>query len=154
MSDAPRPDFDAIAHDDAAQADAGHEVSLEVAVTDVDGNPIPSPELLAERALPAVYTRSPRLIRVVTTGGFVGAVVGAIIGLVLPSGFVSGRFATAMIMALAGVLAGALLAGFLVSVNETREAKHVAERKAEEIDHWVKVNPDAGASDAKDEPRA
>jgi len=145
VSDAQRPESQA--DEPAAVAPADPTPHAE---TDVDGNPVPSDEVLAQQALPAVYTRSPRLIRVVVTAAFVLALVGAIVGFVLPSAFLSGRFAAAGVLALAGALAGALVAGSVVAANERVEARHVARRREAAIQEWLATHPDAVLGDASD----
>jgi hypothetical protein len=45
-------------------------------------------------------------------------------------------------MAFAGALIGALVAGTFVANGEYREAKHVAQRKADAIDAWLDAHPD------------
>lgn len=130
MSDAQRP-----------QPPAGDEHADDIVPTDVDGNPVPSPETLAEQALPAVYSRSPRMVRVIATAALGGAVLGALVGAILPSGFAAGRGAAAAVMAFAGALAGALIAGVVVANGEYRSARHVANRKAAAIDEWLEAHP-------------
>jgi hypothetical protein len=115
--------------------------------TDVDGNPVPSDELLAAQALPAVYSRSPRLVRVIATSAAGGAVLGALIGAILPSGFASGRGSAAAVMAFAGAIAGALISGAVMANAEYREARHVADRKSAAIDEWLTAHPSQGIAD-------
>lgn len=134
MSDAKRPD---------SQAD---ELAPDAAPTDIDGNPVPSEETLAQQALPAVYTRSPRFIRVIVTSAAVVAFVGAIAGFILPASFLSGRFTAAGLLAIAGAVAGALVAGAVVAANERVEARHVADRRRAAIEQWIAAHPDADLS--------
>jgi len=146
VSDAERPEPDAV---DAAPAP--HSATDAPPATDVDGNAIVAPEVLADQALPAIYTRAPRLIRVVTTGAFAGAVLGAFLGAILPSSYPSGRAVVALVMALAGALAGGLIAGTVVATGERREARHVAAAKATSIEEWLTAHPgtpDAGTGQA------
>ena len=126
----------AAAFDDVIEATNAEETDLDFA-TDVDGNPIPSPEVLAEQALPAIYTRAPRMVQVVATAAAVGAGVGLIIGALLPAGFASSRLAAAVVMGLACALLAGLIAGIVVAGSEEREARHVAHRKAVVIDEWL-----------------
>jgi hypothetical protein len=130
VSDAQRP-----------EPQAGEDMDDRVP-TDVDGNPIPSAETLAAQALPAVYSRSPRMVRVIATSAAIGAVLGGLVGLLLPSGFLSGRGAAAAVMAFAGALMGALISGAVVASGEYREARHVAQRKAAAIDEWLAAHPE------------
>lgn len=144
MSDVQRPETPA-----EPTADATH-------TTDVDGNPIVSAEVAEGNALPAVYSRSPRLVRVVVTGGGVGALVGFVLGAALPAGLMWGRLTAGLVLALAGALAGSLIAGVIVAAGEARSAKHVAGRKQDAIDSWLLTHPDSPyyappASDSSEE---
>lgn len=149
MSDAQRPDTQAAETVPAVEDahDAVADSAQPAPTIDVDGNPIPSPEVLADQALPAVYSRSPRLVRVVATGGAIGAVVGFTIGLILPSGFLSGRVNAGFLVGLAGALAGALIAGIIVANEDSRTARHVARHKAQAIDEWLGEHPSETATE-------
>lgn len=129
MSDAQRPD------QPAAEPAA-------IPATDVDGNPIPSPEVLAEQALPAIYKRSPRLVRVLTTAGFAGFLFGFVAGLFLPSTFGWGRFMVGVIFGLGFALAGTLLAGMWLSADDERLARRAHRAKQDAIEKWVAENPE------------
>ena len=143
MSDAQRPksaEPNTAASDVEAEAPAASDIfeaDEPGFATDVDGNPIPSPEVLAAQALPAIYSRSPRFVQVVATAAAVGAGVGLIIGVMLPAGFASSRLAAAVLTGLAGALFAGLIAGIVVAGSEEREGRHVARRKAAAIDEWL-----------------
>lgn len=133
MSDVQRPQVPA---ENSAENTSTH-------TTNVDGNAIVPAAVAASQALPAVYSRSPRLVRVVATAGVIGALVGFAIGAALPAGLIWGRLTAGLVVALAGLLAGALIAGIFVSAGEMRSAKHVAGRKQQAIDEWLRANPDS-----------
>lgn len=141
MSDVQRPETPAESTADNTVTDAH--------TTDVDGNAITSADVAASQALPAVYSRSPRLVRVVATAGGIGALIGFVLGAVLPAGLMWGRLTAGLVLALAGALAGSLIAGALVSVGEVKSAKHVAGRKQEAIDEWLRAHPDSPYFDAE-----
>lgn len=134
MSDAQRP-----------ESPAGEPASA-VAPADVDGNPQPSDEVLAAQALPAVYSRSPRLIRVIVTSALVVALIGAIVGFSLPTAFLSSRLVAAGLLAIAGALVGALIAGPVVAYNERVESRRVSARRQAAIQEWIDAHPDADLS--------
>jgi hypothetical protein len=115
----------------------------DIHTTDVDGNAIPSAETLEANSLPAIYTRSPRLVRVVATAGGIGALVGFVLGAALPAGLMWGRLTAGLVLAVAGALAGSLIAGVVVASNEARSAKHVSGRKNEVIAEWLATHPDS-----------
>lgn len=133
MSDAQRPD-----NPDLEPGDG---------LTDVDGNPLPDPEVLAEQALPAIYNRSPRLVQVVGTAIGGGFVLGFVVGLLIPTAKIWGVLISSIMTGLAFALVLGLIAGIMVVTSEARTARRVERARREVISEWVATHPDATFDD-------
>lgn len=111
--------------------------------TDVDGNPIPDPEVVAAQALPAIYNRSPRLVQVISTAIGGGFVVGAFVGMFVPIAKAWGVLMSMIVTGLAFALLGGVIAGLTVASSEVSTSRKLKRAKQEAIAEWVAANPDA-----------